>query len=187
MAYEPVKPMANKEPFKQYLRAAPTRIFRSDGQVTDTTNPYIHSLPILTNRIKMFNAKFIREKFGHRIAGVLQFFLKMVKYAPLEGREWQPLPEFITLKKAIINIQNDEESCFGYALLYFLECHQHTEKHWERENFYTDEMFIRHYLDTLPYPIALNNVHLYEDQLQTNINVFYNDKDCACHPIVISR
>ena len=45
----------------------------------------------------------------------------MVKYAPLEGRGWQPLPKFLAKKEAIINIQNNDERCFGYALLYFLE------------------------------------------------------------------
>ena len=61
MAYEPVKPMAYKEPFEQYLSAAPTRIFRTDKQVTATANPYIHNLRILTDRIKEFHTKFIRE------------------------------------------------------------------------------------------------------------------------------
>ena len=82
VAYEAVKPMANKEPLEQYLSAAPTRIFRSDGPVTATSNPYIGCLRILTDRIKEFNAKFIRDKSGLRIAGILQFILKMVKYAP---------------------------------------------------------------------------------------------------------
>ena len=79
VAYEPVKPMANKEPFEQYLSAAPTRIFRSDGPVTATANPYIGCLGILTNLIKEFNAKFIRDKLGLRLPDVLQFILKMVK------------------------------------------------------------------------------------------------------------
>ena len=95
VAYEPVKPMANKEPFKQYLSAARTRIFRSDKPVTATTNPYIDSLRILTDQIKEFNAKFIRDKSALRLAGVLQLILKMMMYTPLEGRGWQPLPVFL--------------------------------------------------------------------------------------------
>ena len=94
VAYEPVKPMANKEPFEQCLSAAPTRILRRNGPVTDSANPYINSLRILTERIREFNAKFIRDKSGLRLTGVLKFILKMVKYAPLEGRGWQPLPDF---------------------------------------------------------------------------------------------
>ena len=86
VTYEPVKPMVNKKPFEQYLSSAPTRIFRSDGPITVNANPYINNLRILTDQIKEFNAKFIRDKSGVQLAGVLQFILKMVKYAPLEGR-----------------------------------------------------------------------------------------------------
>ena len=52
-----------------------------------------------------------------------------------------------------------------------------------------DEMFQRHHLDTIPYPISPNDVHLYEDQLQMNINVFsfFDDEGRARHTLVISR
>ena len=81
--YEPVNPMTNKQPFEQYLSAATTRIFSRDRTFTTFENLYIDSLQILTNRIREFNAKFIRDKFGFRIGRVLTFTLKMVKYAPL--------------------------------------------------------------------------------------------------------
>ena len=50
-------------------------------------------------------------------------------------------------------------------------------------------MFQRHNLDTLPYPILPNDVHLYEDLLQMNINVFsfFDDEGRARHPLIISR
>ena len=49
-------------------------------------------------------------------------------------------------------------------------------------------MFQRHHLEALPYPISPNNVHLYEDQIQMNINVFsfFDDEGRARHPLVIS-
>ena len=41
----------------------------------------------------------------------------------------------------------------------------------------------------LPYAIAPNDVHLYEDQLQININVFlfFDDEGIARHPLFISK
>ena len=113
----------------------------------------------------------------------------MVKYAPLEGSWWQPLPEFLSIKKAIINIQNNDDRCFGYAVLYFLERENQPEKNCNRVSFYKYEMFQRHHLDTVPCLISPNDVHLYEDQLQLNINVysFFDDKARARHPLVINR
>ena len=182
--YESVNPIANKQPFEQYLSAAPTRMFKSDGTISQFGNPYIDSLQILTNRIKEFNAKFIRDKSDLRLARVLTFTLKIVKYAPLEGRGWQPLPEILSKKKTIINIQNNDERCVGYAILFFLERANLPEKHCFRPTLYKEEMFQRYHINTLPYPISPKDVHLYEDQLQMNINVFsfFNEEGRARHP-----
>ena len=119
--YETVNPLTNKQHFEQYLSAVPTRMYRRDETVSAFANPYIENLRILTDRIREFNAKFIRDKSGLRLAKVLLFILKIVKYASLEKRGWQPLPEFLTKKITIINIQNNDERCFGNALLYFLK------------------------------------------------------------------
>ena len=50
-------------------------------------------------------------------------------------------------------------------------------------------MFQPHHLDTHLYPISPNDVHLYEDQIQININVssYLDDKGRARHFLVISR
>ena len=82
--YELVYPLANKLPIEKYLSAALTRVFWRDGTVSSFSNPYIDFLQILKDKIKEFNAKFIRDKSGLRLARVLQFTLKMVTYAPLE-------------------------------------------------------------------------------------------------------
>ena len=187
--YEPVNPMANKQPVEQYLSATLTRIFKIYGTLTPSKIPYIDSLRILTDRIREFNAKYIRDKSGLRLARVLKLTLKLVKYAPVEGRGWQPLPEFLSMKTAIINIQNNDERCFGYAVLYFLEREQLPEKFCYRAYLYKEEMFERFHLDTLPYSISPNDAHLYQDQHQMNINVFsfFDDEGRARHPLVISR
>ena len=120
--------MANKEPFEQYLSAAPTQIFLNNGLITANANPYIENVRILTNRIKEFNATFIRDKSGLRLANILQLIIKMENFAPLEGRGWQPLPNCLSKKEAIINITNNDDRCFGYAFLYFQERANLSEK-----------------------------------------------------------
>ena len=79
-------------------------MFRRDEKISGFENRYINNLRILTNRIRKFNAKFIREKSGLRLARVLQLTFKIVKYAPLERRGWQSLPDFLAEKEAIINV-----------------------------------------------------------------------------------
>ena len=62
--YEPVNLMANKQPFEQYFRAAPTRIFKRDRTIFSVGNLDIDSFKILRDQIKNINAKFIRDKSG---------------------------------------------------------------------------------------------------------------------------
>ena len=86
----------------------------------------------------------------------------MVKYEPLEVRGWQPLLQFLSKKKAVINIQNDDDRSFGYAFLYLLDPQIDDHRHANRVNLYSEEIYTRNLLLNLPYPIALNDVHLYE-------------------------
>ena len=139
--YELANPLANKLLFEQYLSAALTRVFQRNGTISAFANPYIDSLQIFTDQIREFNAKFIRDKSNLRLARVLQLTLKMAKYAPLEGRGWQFLQEFLTKKKAIINIQNNDERCFGYALFYFFKRENFLKQNCFRTTLYNDIMF----------------------------------------------
>ena len=73
----------------------------------------------------------------------------MVKYAPLERRSWQPLSVFLSKKEAIIDICNDDERCFWYSILYFVERDNLSERHRERVTLYTNVKLQRYHLDTL--------------------------------------
>ena len=102
--YELANHLANKQHFEQYFSAAPTRMFRRNGTISAIANPYIHFFRILTHRIKKFNAQFIFDKSCLPFAKVFKVILKILKYSPVEGRGWQPLTEFLSKKKAVINI-----------------------------------------------------------------------------------
>ena len=64
---EPANPMANKQPFEQYLSGAPSHIFRHEKTLSALSNIYID---YLTDRIREFNVKFICDKFGLRLARI---------------------------------------------------------------------------------------------------------------------
>lgn len=48
---------------------------------------------------------------------VLNLEIHTVKYKPMKGSSYIPLPDFIMKKKAIINIQNKDEKCFQWSIL----------------------------------------------------------------------
>ena len=159
--YKPAMPDTDKRhAFDQYLSAAQTLIFKREGTITAMTNQYTDIMRILTERIRKYNAKFIRDKSELELAGILQLILKMSKYQPLQRSGWQPFPEFLKRKQAIINIRNVNERCFSFSILYFID-RPHNPNHLERPIYITEEMFNRNGLDSLPYPISPNDVQFY--------------------------
>ena len=55
--------------------------------------------------------------------------LRTVKYEPLGGSSYIPLPGFLAAKKAIINLRNEDDECFKWAITRALNP---VEKNFER-------------------------------------------------------
>ena len=58
-------------------------------------------------------AKFQRKGSNWRFHSVFSLDLHTVKYEPLGGSSYIPLPKFIAAKKAIINLRNDDDERMG--------------------------------------------------------------------------
>ena len=62
-------------------------------------------------------AKFQRQGSNWRFRSVfLSLDIHTVKYEPLGGSSYIPLPAFIAAKKAIINLKNEDDECFKWAI-----------------------------------------------------------------------
>ena len=51
---------------------------------------------------------------------VVQLEIHIVEYNPTKGSTYIPLPDWITNKKAIVNIKNKDEKCFIWCILRYL-------------------------------------------------------------------
>ena len=61
-------------------------------------------------------AKFQRQGSNQRFHPVLSLDLHTVKYVPLGGFSYIPLPKFLKANKAIINLKNDDNECFKWVI-----------------------------------------------------------------------
>ena len=61
-------------------------------------------------------AKFERQESNWRFRSVFSLELHTAKYEPLGGSSYNPLPDFLAEKKAIINRKNEDEQCFKWAI-----------------------------------------------------------------------
>ena len=61
-------------------------------------------------------AKFQRQGSNWRFHSVLSQDLHTVKYVPHGGSSYIPLPKFLAAKIAIINLKNEDDDCFKWAI-----------------------------------------------------------------------
>ena len=61
-------------------------------------------------------AKFQRQGSNWRFHSVLRLGLHTVKYVPLGGSSYIPFPKCLAAKKAIINLKNEDDECFTWAI-----------------------------------------------------------------------
>ena len=99
-------------------------------EVKDTKPQYLHTgkrrlmnheeleekLDAMTGTILVHNADFVRQSSWLVLADVVTFRFKVCEFLPLVGREYKQLPTFLGKKKAIVNVHNTDNRCFGYAM-----------------------------------------------------------------------
>jgi len=101
------------------------------------------------------------------------------------------LPKFLKDKKAIVNVNNKDNRCFGFSILAALY-HDHLPTHLQlrksRPGTYKC-LFTQHGLDKLAYPVGIEDVAEIEKQIGIGINIFSysDDKGVDRYPIYISK
>jgi len=88
--------------------------------------------------------------------------VNVVQYAPLTGSSYIPLSKFISRKKAVINVKNDDQKCFSYAVLSAI---YPNKKHPERVSHYKDKLNELN-MDGIEYPVSINNITKFEKQMK---------------------
>ena len=61
-----------------------------------------------------------KEKSGWRYLYTSKIDVNVMKYEPLKGGSYLPLPTEINAKKCCINIKNDDDKCLMYSVLYHI-------------------------------------------------------------------
>ena len=153
---------------------------------TDRSNPYHPGINRLIEKLLAANAKFIRGKSGLMLAEIYSLNLNVVRFAPLAGSAYSPLPKFLQNKKAIVNVQNDDDRCFGFAIASAL--------HPVDNNVIIDQKSIYNILkmeglNDIEYPVNPIDIPQLEQRLNISINLFsyFDDIGKARHPMYISR
>ena len=174
--------------FDAYLPVQHTIFFRQQPEIdADGFNTYSQRLNLLGQRLLSLNAKFIRGKSSLVLSEIYSLNMNIVRFAPLSGAAWSPLPKFIRNKQAVVNVQNEDDRCLGFAIASAL----HPA---DRNNHPTRPATYLHYfeqdgLNELDYPVSPVDIPRVEEALNISINLYsyFDDTGKAVHPMYISR
>ena len=96
--------------------------------------------------------------------------LHTVKYEPLGCSSYIPLPGFLAAKKAIINLRNEDEECFKWAITRALNP---VEKNSERIDIKLREKTEVFNWEGLKFPVNLMDINKFENHNSSiSVNVF---------------
>ena len=118
------------------------------------------------------------------------------QFKPLAGRSFIPLPQKLTQKKAIINVRNEDDRCFQWAVLSALHNKEVDRKSANRVTQYKQWAGELNF-DGIEFPVSLKAIDKFERQnANLNINVFGYDgvkkgedgeEDLQVYPLRISE
>ena len=132
----------------------------------------------MVDRVLEAMATFQRDGSNWTFKSIICLEIHTVAYEPLKGNSYIPLPPKLAQKKAIINMQNEDNKCFTWSVLRALNPR---EEHAERIDKDLNKKEDSLNMTGIVYPVQLNAIDKFERQNPTiSINVFgYEESVCT--------
>ena len=124
---------------------------------------------------------FLHEGSGWLLDEVIKMDVNVVAYKPLEGNSYLKLPKYIADKHAVVNVQNNDERCFIWAVLSAIHPMQNNPQRVSHYKKYEAELNS----EGLVFPMKVSQIEKFERQNNISINVIgYED---SLFPVYISK
>ena len=168
--------------FKLILNCDMTRTDLSTGEGITTIAPFA-SKPLINleasdveelykqsvDRMMENMAAFQNQGSNWIFDSIISFEIHTVKYAPLKGSSYLPLPSVLEKKKAIINIKNEKDNeCFKWCILRHLHPVIKNPQRVSSLKKYVDELDM-HGFD---FPMKISDIGRFEKRNNIYVNVF---------------
>ena len=134
------------------------------------------------------NQNFISQKSGLIVYQVHWGKTTVGSFNPLRGAAYVELPARVRAKKAVVNVKNKDERCFGFAILASKYNHLVLKKTANDPKHYL-KYFAVERLDQIQYPVAISQLSEVERTMNIAINVFSFTDDAGegMYPVYLSQ
>ena len=161
-----------------------TAYFNGKVQTIINDTEIAESLQITQNQIINKIQQWISEGSAWLIQSVDGHFINVVKYQPLKGSSYIPLPkELENSAKGIINIKNNDDECFRWCHIRYLNPQKKDPQRVKE----CDKKYVKD-LDYsgIEFPVSVKQYNKIEKQNSINVNVFGYENGQP-YPIYISK
>ena len=138
------------------------------------------TVSLMFKEIKKEIENFVTSGSGWDFNGILDFDLSFHKYKPLAGHSYSPLPKFLELKNAIINVKNYDNECFKWAVTSAIYPNKNSHNYLGN---YMRESSKKFNWDEITFPTPIDQIPKFGKNNNISIAVFGYDEDEGIFPL----
>ncbi|XP_074029419.1 uncharacterized protein [Leptinotarsa decemlineata] len=164
----------NMEVFGNYILqtddSRDTKSFNSQNKIVDQSSDLNAVFDGFRDVIVAQTTEFQDRDSGWTCEKILFLEVNINKYSPLEGRSYVKLPQCIQWKKDVVNVRNEDQYCFAWAI---------TSALYPADSRVSELTSYPHFSTVLDvtgmdFPVKVNNksIEIFEDRNDISINVY---------------
>ena len=142
------------------------------------------ALSIMKEKMLKSFSEYQKRGSGWRLRRVDLFEIRIGEFRPLREKGHEPLPESIKRKEAIIDMKNNDDECFKWAVIRALNP---INIHPERISKELKEQSKELNWEGTEFPTPLNNINKFEEDNNIGVNVFSADESQKVYPIKLTK
>ena len=161
------------------------QVFRSATVIAVNQDDITTDLAAAMQDIFRQAQEFQAEGSGWSLERVISLTVHTVAYQPLMGNSHIKLPDYITKKKAVLNIMNEDDKCILWEILAHLHPLPYTEHPYRVSKYQRYEQELD--MTGVAYPTPLTDIIKIEKNNNISINVIGYDAADGLYPLRITR
>ena len=129
-------------------------------------------------------ARYQMDGSGWTLKSTNSILLSSVRWIPMKGNSYIPLPKNLKNKKALINIKNQDNECFKWSVTRALNP---VDKNADKMSKLLREQSEKYNWEGISFPTPTSEIQKFEKNNSVSINVMANDGGCRVYPLQRSK
>ena len=156
--------------------------FKTKNEVILSTTNLVDMHTNCVDKMLSESSEFTEKESGWVLEEILYLEVRTNKYNPMRGSSYLDLPPFIKAKKAVINVKNNDQQCFKWAVLSALfPASDHVDRVSKYEEFSDTLNF-----NGIQFPVTLKDIPKFEKLNDISVNVYGYKTDYKIYPLYVS-